>query len=132
MKVLLPTFAAALISAASVGSVGMFTQLKSEKELAVALPVSAQAARDLVPFLEKAAREQGISRVRAYDRDVFIPLEQASLSFVRDGDTFTMHVEVESEYRYAKGDRAAALAELKAVGDGIFTRALMLKGAADG
>jgi hypothetical protein len=132
MKIILPAVVAAVVSAASVGSVGVFAGVSSEKELAVALPVAANAAEHLVPFIEKAAREQGIGRVRAYARDVFIPLEQASLSFVRDGDTFTMHVAVESEYRFAKGDRAAALAELKAVGDGIFTRALQLQGAAGG
>lgn len=132
MKTIIAAVAAAVISAASVGSVGVFSGVASEKEVAVALPVDAAAAKALVPYLERAARERGIKRVRAYERDVFIPLEQASLSFVRNGDTFSMHVELESQYRYAKGDRAAALADVKSIGDAIFTRALQLQGQAQG
>jgi hypothetical protein len=132
MKFALAALAAALVSAASVGTVGVFHGLDSEKELAVTMPVSIEKARSLVPFIEKAARERGIKRVRAYDRDVFIPLDQAMLSFVRNGDSLSMHVEVESEYRYAKGDRAAALAELKTTGDSIFARALELQAQSSG
>jgi hypothetical protein len=132
MKFALAALAAALVSAASVGTVGVFHGLDSEKEVAVTMPVSLEKARSLVPFIEKAARERGIKRVRAYDRDVFIPLDQAMLSFVRNGDSLSMHVEVESEYRYAKGDRAAALADLKTTGASIFARALELQAQSNG
>jgi hypothetical protein len=132
MKTLIVAVAAAVISAASVGSVGVFSGVASDKEVAVTLPVDATAARSLVPFIERAARERGMTRIRAYERDVFIPLEQASLSFVRNGETFSMHVELESQYRFAKGDRATALANVKSIGDAIFTRALQLQGQAQG
>lgn len=131
MKTVIAALAAAVISAASVSS-GVFSDVASEKEVAVALPIDAVAAKELVPFLERAARERGIKRIRAYERDVFIPLEQASLSFVRNGNSFSMHVELESQYRFAKGDRAAALADVKSIGDAIFTRALQLQGQAHG
>jgi hypothetical protein len=132
MKTLVIAVAAAVVSAASVTTVGVFSGVSSEKEVAVTLPVDPSSARSLVPFLEKAARERGITRIRAYERDVFIPLEQASLSFVRNGESFSMHVSLESEYRYAKGDRAAALAQVKSIGDAIFTRALQLQGISQG
>jgi hypothetical protein len=130
MKILAAALATVALSAASVTSLGVFSGIASDKELAIDLPVDAAAAADLAPFLEKAARERGITRVRAYTRDVFIPLEHASLSFVRNGAAFTMHVAVDSEYRFSKGDRASALAELKATGDAIFVRALQLQGQA--
>lgn len=129
MKTLAIALVAALASAAAVGSQGTFTMFQNERELAVELPVSAVDATSIVPFIEKAARERGITRVRAYDRDVFIPLEQATLSFVRNAGSLTMHVAVESEYRYAKADRAAALMELKGMGNAIFLRALQLQAA---
>jgi hypothetical protein len=132
MKTLIAAVAAALVSAASVTTVGVFSGVESEKEMAVDLPVDVASAGTLVPFLEKAARERGITRVRAYAKDVFIPLEQATLSFVRNGSSLSMHVAVESEYRFAKGDRAAALAHVKSIGDAIFTRALQLQGQSQG
>jgi hypothetical protein len=132
MKTLIATVAAALVSAASMTTVGVFSGVDSDKEIAVALPVDVVAAKSLVPFLEKAARERGITRVRAYERDVFIPLEQASLSFVRNGETFSMHVALESEYRFARGDRASALAKVQNIGNAIFTRALQLQGMSQG
>lgn len=130
MKTVLLALVLALSSAAAIGSAGNLTMFQNERELAVELPVSAADAAAVVPFIEKAARERGITRVRAYEKDVFIPLEQATLSFVRNGGALTMHVAVESEYRFAKGDRAAALTELKGMGNAIFTRALQLQGAA--
>ncbi|MBM4281686.1 MAG: hypothetical protein FJ137_13315 [Deltaproteobacteria bacterium] len=130
MKTLIVAVAAALVSAASVTTVGVFSGVESEKELAVALPVDVASASSLIPFLEKAARERGITHVRAYTKDVFIPLEQATVSFVRNGSTLSMHVAVESEYRFAKSDRAAALAHVKSIGDAIFIRALQLQGMA--
>ena len=80
--------------------------------------------------IEKAAREDGLTRIRAYDHAVFIPLEQANLSFVNDKGNLTMHVAVESEYRFKKAERHAALEALKARGNALFARALMLQGAA--
>jgi hypothetical protein len=132
MKTILVALTAAVISAASVGTVGVFSGVSSEKELAVTLPLDADGAAALVPFIERAARERGLTGIRAYQRDVFVPLEQASLSFVRNGDSFSMHVEVETQYRFAKGNRAAALENVKKVGDAIFTRALQLQGQANG
>jgi len=107
-----------------------FKGLENERELAVELPVDAIAAQELVPFIEKAAREQGLKRVRAYKTDVFIPLDQAQLSFVREGGHLNLHVAVESEYRFQKGERAQVLEDLKHQGHQIFTRALILKGMA--
>lgn len=130
MKTVLLALVAVLSSTVAIGSAGNLTMFQNERELAVELPVSAADAAAIVPFIEKAARERGITRVRAYERDVFIPLEQATLSFVRNGGALTMHVAVESEYRFAKGDRVAALTELKGMGNAIFTRALQLQGAA--
>jgi hypothetical protein len=131
MKSLIVAVAAALVSAAaSVGSVGTFSHVASDKELAVAMPLAGDAADAVIPFIEKAAREQGLTRIRAYEHDVFIPLEQATLSFVNNEGTLTMHVAVESEYRFAKAERQAALGALKDQGNAIFARALMLQGAA--
>src|SRR5688572_14185733 len=130
MKTIVIALVAALASATAVGSAGSFTFLQNERELQVELPISANDAANIVPFIEKAAREAGHKRVRAYEKDVFIPLEQATLSFVRKGGALTMHVAVESQYRFAKNDRQAALVDLKNVGNGIFTRALHLQGAA--
>jgi hypothetical protein len=130
MKTLIVAVAAALVSAAaSVGSVGTFSGVANERELAVAMPVDADAAETIIPFIEMAARAQGLSRIRAYKKDIFIPLDQAQLSFVNDNGTLTMHVAVESEYRFAKGERQAVLDGLKAKGNAIFTEALMLRGA---
>lgn len=131
MKTLIVAVAAALVSAAaSVGSVGTFTHVANDRELAVAMPLSGDAASALVPFIEKAAREQGLTRIRAYNHDVFIPLDQATLSFVNNAGTLTMHVAVESEYRFARGERQAALQNLRDQGNVIFVRALMLQGQA--
>lgn len=128
MKPVIAAIAAALVSAASVGGMTTFKGLENERELAVELPVDAIAAQELVPFIEKAAREQGIQKVRAYKTDVFIPLEEAQLSFVREGGHLNLHVAVESQYRFQKGERAAVLENLKHKGHEIFTRALILKG----
>jgi hypothetical protein len=130
MKTIAVALFAAFASAAAIGSAGNFTIFENEKELAIELPVSAADAAVVVPFIEKAARESGLTRVRAYAKDVFIPLEGATLSFVRNGNALTMHVAVESEYRFAKGDRKAALLDLKNQGNLIFMRALQLQGAA--
>jgi hypothetical protein len=137
MKSLLVAVAAALVSASvAVGSggvftgVGNFTGVSSERELAVSMPLSGEAADAVLPFIEKAAREGGLTRIRAYDHAVFIPLEQASLSFVNDKGNLTLHVAVESEYRFKKAERHAALEALKAQGNSLFARALMLQGAA--
>ena len=130
MKTVVIALVVALSSAAAIGSAGNFPMFQNERELAVELPVSAADAAGIVPFIEQAARERGITRVRAYDRDVFIPLEQATLSFVRNGGALTMHVEVESQYRFAKQDRAAVLADLRGVGNAIFARAQQLQAAA--
>lgn len=131
MKTLIVAVAAALVSAAaSVGSVGTFTGVQNERELAIAMPVDADAAETIIPFIEKAARAKGLTRIRAYKKDIFIPLDQAQLSFVNDKGQLTMHVAVESEYRFAKGERQAVLDGLKAKGNALFTEALMLRGAA--
>jgi hypothetical protein len=137
MKTLLIAVAAALVSASvAVGSGGVFTGegnftgVINERELAVSMPLSGEAADALIPFIEKAAREDGLTRIRAYDHAVFIPLEQANLSFVNDKGNLTMHVDVESEYRFKKAERHAALEGLKARGNALFARALMLQGAA--
>lgn len=130
MKTIVIALVAVLASAAAIGSAGNLTMLQNERELAVELPVRADDASTIVPFIEKAARERGITRVRAYDKDVFLPLEQATINFVRNAGSLTMHVAVESEYRFAKGERAAALNDLKAQGHSIFLRALQLQAAA--
>ncbi len=130
MKTLAIALFAILASAAAIGSAGNFKIFENDKEMAVELPVSAADAATVIPFIEKAARESGLTRVRAYERDLFIPLEAATLSFVRKGNVLTLHVAVESEYRYAKGDRKAALVDLKDQGTTLFTRALQLKAAA--
>lgn len=130
MKTLAIALFAALSSAAAVGSAGTFTLFENEKELAVELPVSAADAASVVPFIEMAARQAGHTRVRAYERDVFIPLEEATLSFVRNGNALTLHVAVESELRFAKGERKAALIDLKNQGNALFAKALQLQGAA--
>lgn len=133
MKTLAVAVAAAIVSAAaSVGSVGTLTGTSNERELAVELPIDAVAAETLVPFIEKAARDSGITKVRAYKTDVFIPLEQAQLSFVKDGTHFVMHVAVESEYRFKKGERQQVLEDLKTKGHGLFTKALILQGTSNG
>ena len=130
MKTLVVAVAAALVSAAaSVGSVGTFAGVQNERELAIAMPVDADAAETIIPFIEAAARAEGLSRIRAYKKDIFIPLDQAQLSFVNDHGQLTMHVAVESEYRFAKGERQAVLDGLKAKGNALFTEALMLRGA---
>ncbi|MDP2345117.1 MAG: hypothetical protein Q8O67_29500 [Deltaproteobacteria bacterium] len=130
MKTLAVALFAAFASAAAIGSAGTFTIFENEKELAVELPISAADAAAVVPFIEMAARQGGLTRVRAYAKDVFIPLENATISFVRNGNALTLHVAVESEYRFAKGDRKAALIDLKNQGNAIFTKALQLQGAA--
>jgi hypothetical protein len=137
MKTLLVAVAAALISASvAVGSGGVFTGegnftgVVNERELAVAMPLSGAAADAVIPFIEKAAREEGLTRIRAYDHAVFIPMEQASVSFINDKGNLTMHVAVESEYRFKKAERHAALEALKTRGNALFARALMLQGAA--
>jgi hypothetical protein len=131
MKTLIVAIAAALVSAAaSVGSVGTFTGVANEREVAVDMPVDVNAVDALVPFIEKAARDQGLTRIRAYKTSVFIPLEQAQLSFVLEDGHLKMHVAVESEYRFQKGQRLQALEGLKVQGNTIFAQALMLQGAA--
>lgn len=130
MKTFAIVLFAALASAASIGSVGSFTIFENDKELAVDLPIMASDIAAVVPYIEMAARQSGLTRVRAYERDVFIPLENATLSFVRSGTSLSLHVEVESEYRFAKGDRKAALEALKNQGSAIFARALALQAAA--
>jgi hypothetical protein len=132
MKTLIVAVAAALVSAAaSVGSVGTFGSVANEREVAVNMPVDVSAAEALVPYIEKAAREEGLTRIRAYKTSVFIPLDQAQLSFVREGGHLTMHVAVESEYRFQKGERLQVLEGLQGRGNAIFARALMLQGAAN-
>lgn len=130
MKTIAIALVAVLASAAAIGSAGNLTMFKNEREMAVELPVTAEGAQTLIPFIEMAARERGITRVRAYAKDVFIPLEQATLSFVRNGGALSLHVAVESEYRFAKQNRAEALNELKGMGNAIFVRALQLQAAA--
>jgi hypothetical protein len=137
MKTLVVAVAAALVSASvAVGSsgiftgVGNFTGVGSERELAVSMPLSGAAADAVIPYLEKAARADGHSRVRAYDHSIFITLDDATLSFINDKGNLTMHVAVESEYRYKKSERHAALESLKARGNALFAKALMLQGAA--
>ncbi len=130
MKTIAIALATALVSAAaSVGSVGELVQ-SNERELKVEMPIDAIAAQQLVPYIEMAARGEGLTRIRAYKTDVFIPLEQAQLSFVKDGTSFVMHVAVESEYRFKKGERQQVLNDLKQHGQKIFTEALLLQGAA--
>ena len=131
MKTILVAVAAALVSAAaSVGSVGTFANVANERELAIELPLAGEAAAAVIPFIEKAAREQGLKRIRAYEHDVFIPLEQAQLSFVTEGGQLTMHVAVETEFRFAKSERLQVLDGLKTRGNVILARALMLQGQA--
>ena len=131
MKTLIVAVTAAIVSAAaSVGSVGTFTGVANEREVAVDMPVDVNAVDALVPFIEKAARDRGLTRIRAYKTSVFIPLEQAQLSFVLEDGHLKMHVAVESEYRFQKDQRLQALEGLKVQGNTIFARALMLQGAA--
>ncbi|HEY1101102.1 MAG TPA: hypothetical protein VGF99_19340 [Myxococcota bacterium] len=131
MKTFAVTVAAALVSAAaSMGSLGV-AGTTNDREASVELAISADQASSVIPFIEMAAREEGLKGIRAYKNDVFIPLEQATLSFVKADGHLTMNVAVESEYRFEKGSRQAALDALKQQGNALYARALILKSQAN-
>ena len=131
MKTFVVAVAAALVSAAaSVGSVGAFG-VENDREASVELAVSADQAESVIPYIEMAARQDGIKRIRAYKNDVFIPMDQATLSFVKANGHLTMNVAVETEYRFAKGERQQVLADLTAKGNALYAHALILKSQAN-
>lgn len=132
MKTFVVAVAAALVSAAaSVGSVGAFGAAESDREASVELAISADQASSVIPFIEMAAREDGLKRIRAYKNDIFIPMEQATLSFTKADGHLTMNVAVETEYRFAKGERQQVLGDLTAKGNALYARALILKAQAN-
>jgi hypothetical protein len=124
MKMIVAALALSIASAAGFAGISN----RDERELTTVVATRAEAA-SLAHHLSEAARALGHKHVRVYGQDVFVPLEQATLSFIREGDQFVMHVAVESEYRFAKADRAAALAALKAQGDAVLAKALELRAA---
>ncbi len=127
MKTFVVAIAAAVVSAAaSVSSLDAFQQ-ENERELSVELAASMDEQNSVIPFIEMAARESGLKGVRAYKNDVFLPLEQAQLSFGNVDGHLTMHVAVESEYRFRKAERGAVLAGLRDRGQALFARALELQ-----
>jgi hypothetical protein len=135
MKSILVATLAAVV-AATTATVGadqfpVVAAMSSSRELAVSLPVAREDARAALPFIEKAARDRGLTRIRAYDKAVFVPLPEAQLSFIIDDSGLTLHVAVETEYRFAKGARDAVLAGLKDQGVSLFIRALQLQGQAE-
>lgn len=58
-------------------------------------------------------------------------LERAMKTFVKTNGQLTMHVAVETEYRFAKGERQQVLAGLTAKGNASYARALILKAQAN-
>jgi hypothetical protein len=127
MKTFVVAIAAAVVSAAaSVSSLDAFQQ-PNERELSVELASSVDQEQSVIPFIEMAARESGLKGIRAYKNDVFVPLEQAQLSFGNVNGHLTMHVAVESEYRFKKTEREAALAGLRDRGQALYARALELQ-----
>jgi hypothetical protein len=127
MKTLVVAIAAAVVSAAaSVSSRDAFQQ-PNDRELTVELAASVDQEHSVIPFIEKAARESGLKGIRAYKNDVFVPLEQAQLSFGNVNGHLTMHVAVESEFRFKKAEREAALAGLRDRGQALYARALELQ-----
>jgi hypothetical protein len=116
-----------LFSAAVLAAVTACTARPSEEEANVKLPVTALSVPEVTPWIEKAARELGHTRVRAYQNGVFIDVAGDTISFFREKNGMTMHVGLESKYEHAKSDRAAALKDLQVKGDAIFQQALSLQ-----
>ncbi len=127
MKTFVVAIAAAVVSAAaSVSSLDAFQQ-PNERELSVELASSVDQEHSVSPFIEMAARESGLKGIRAYKNDVFVPLEQAQLSFGNVNGHLTMHVAVESQYRFKKTEREAVLGGLRDRGQALYARALELQ-----
>jgi hypothetical protein len=118
MKIIVATLALTIASAAGIAGVNA----RPEREMSVVVGTRAEAT-ELAGRIAEAARSLGHNRVRVYGQDVFIPLDEATLSFMREGDSMVMHVAVESEYRFARANRQAALLALKAKGEEILTLA---------
>lgn len=127
-------FFPALIAVAIAGTIFAMARAPSEKadqELAVKLPVPADEAQRIAPYLNAAARELGHDRVRAYDGSVFIDLGEESISFFKDQGALTMHVGVETKYRHARKDRATVVKALQDKGQAIYLHALSLQARAE-
>lgn len=118
-----------LATAGTIYAMSVAPSGKSEEETSVKL--TSRSAAELTPYLQVAARELGYARPRGYDSGVFIDAGEDKISFFREKDGLTLHVALESRYRHARSERAAALQALESKGREIYETALQLQARAE-
>jgi hypothetical protein len=118
----------ALIAIACAGTVYAVTrEAPSDQEATVKLPVAANDAKEISPYLEHAAQDLGHHTLRAYDGSVYINVGDDKISFFREKNDMQMHVEFDSKFRHDPAQRDADLRALQMKGQAIFEHAVSLK-----